>query len=181
MKRAKFSTLNATLWPLPTSPSTFSAGTRTSWKISGQVDEPCRPILCSSLPLFTPQARSTRNAVNCSPSTFAKTTKRSAKPPFVIHIFSPFSRKLPSGCRVAFVRAPIASDPDPDSLRPYAPRISPLSSFGRYFCFCASLPKSISGTIVRLAWAPNVAPKDADRASFSLTTSEVTLSRPRPP
>ena len=58
---------------------------------------------------------------------------------------------------------------------------SPDSSFGRYFCFCASLPNSISGTMVRLACAPKVAPNDADRASFSLTTSEVTLSRPRPP
>ena len=32
--------------------------------------------------------------------------------------------------------------------------------------------------MVRFACAPKVAPKDADRASFSLTTSEVTLSRP---
>ena len=39
-------------------------------------------------------------AVNCSPSTLAKTMKRSAKPPLVIHIFSPFSTKLPSACRV---------------------------------------------------------------------------------
>jgi len=64
LKRAKFSTLKATLWPLPTSESTFSAGTFTSWKISAVVDEPCRPILCSSLPLFTPQPRSTSSAVN---------------------------------------------------------------------------------------------------------------------
>jgi hypothetical protein len=35
-------------------------------------------------------ARSTRKAENCSPSTLAKMMKRSAKPPFVIHIFSPF-------------------------------------------------------------------------------------------
>ena len=40
-------------------------------------------------------------AVNCSPSTFAKTMKRSAKPPLVIHIFSPLSMKLPSACLVA--------------------------------------------------------------------------------
>ena len=58
------------------------------------------------------------NAVNCSPSTFAKTMNRSAKPPLVIHIFSPFSTKLPSACRVARVRAPSASEPEPDSLRP---------------------------------------------------------------
>ena len=59
--------------------------------------------------------------------------------------------------------------------------ISPDSSPGRYFCFCASVPNSMIGTIVRLACAPKVAPNDADRAIFSLTTSEVTLSRPTPP
>ena len=65
----------------------------------GVVDEPCRPILCSSLPELTPgKPRSTMNAVNCSPSTLAKTMNRSAKPPFEIHIFSPFSTQLPSAC-----------------------------------------------------------------------------------
>ena len=34
---------------------------------------------------------------------------------------------------------------------------------------------------MRLAWAPNVAPNDAALAIFSLTTSELTLSRPTPP
>ncbi len=81
------------------------------------VDEPCRPILCSSLPVETPgKARSTRKAVNCSPSTLAKTMKRSANPPFEIHIFSPVSDQLPSACFVARVRAASASDPEPDSL-----------------------------------------------------------------
>ena len=94
--------------------------------------------------------------------TLAKTMKMSAKPPFVIHIFSPFSTKLPSGCRAAAVFAPSASDPEPDSLRQYAPTISPVISFGRYLRFCASVPKSDSGRIVRLACAPKVAPKDAD-------------------
>ena len=55
--------------------------------------------------------------MKCSPSTFAKTTYRSANPPFEIHIFSPLSTKLPSGRRTARVLAPSASDPDPDSLR----------------------------------------------------------------
>ena len=70
-------------------------------------------------------------AEKCSPSTLAKTTMTSAKPPLVIHIFSPESRKLPSGCRVAFARAPSASDPEPDSLSAYAPTSSPETSFGR--------------------------------------------------
>jgi hypothetical protein len=42
----------------------------------------------------------------------------------VIHIFSPVSRKLPSGCRAARHFALSASDPEPDSLRQYAPHFS---------------------------------------------------------
>ena len=97
-RRPKLSTLKATLWPLPTSPSRLAAGTGTSCRMTGVVDEPCRPILCSSLPLLTPpNARSTMKAEKCSPSTLAKTITMSAKPPLVIHIFSPDSVKLPSG------------------------------------------------------------------------------------
>ncbi|MNC84873.1 hypothetical protein D3C83_04410 [compost metagenome] len=84
----------------------------------GVVDEPCRPILCSSLPALTPaNDRSTMNAVKCSPSTLAKTMITSAKPPFEIHIFSPFSDQLPSSRFVARVFAASASEPEPDSLR----------------------------------------------------------------
>ncbi len=65
LKRPKLRTLNATLWPRPTSPSTASAGTATSCRMTGVVDEPCRPSLCSSLPLVTPgQLFSTMKAVN---------------------------------------------------------------------------------------------------------------------
>ncbi len=118
LKRPKLSTLKATLWPLPISPSTASAGTFTSCSRTGVVEEPWRPILCSSLPEDTPgHARSTMKAVNCSPSTLAKTMKTSAKPPLVIHIFSPVSTKLPSPWRMALARAPRASEPEPVSLR----------------------------------------------------------------
>ena len=41
------------------------------------------------------------NAENCSPSTLAKTMNRSAKPPLVIHIFSPVIDHEPSASRVA--------------------------------------------------------------------------------
>ena len=41
------------------------------------------------------------NAEKCSPSSFAKTMNMSAKPPLVVHIFSPVSAKLPSASRVA--------------------------------------------------------------------------------
>ena len=83
--------LKATLCPCPIVPSTFSTGTGTLSSMSGVVDEPSSPSLPSSFPLTTPIDRSTRNAVNFSPSTLANTVKRSAKPPFVIHIFWPLS------------------------------------------------------------------------------------------
>ena len=51
-------------------PRTLAAGTGTSCSSTGVVDDPWRPSLCSSLPELTPvKLRSTRNAVNCSPST----------------------------------------------------------------------------------------------------------------
>ena len=71
------------------------------------------------------------NAVKASPSTLAKTMNTSAKPALVIHIFSPDSEKLPSASRVARARAPSASEPEPDSLRQYAPTSVPLTSPGR--------------------------------------------------
>ncbi len=36
------------------------------------------------------------------------------------------------------------------SVRPKQPTHSPRASLGRYFCFCASVPKSLIGTITRL-------------------------------
>ena len=44
------------------------------------------PSFFSSWPLTSPGPRSTKKAVNRSPSTLAKTVKRSAKLPLVIHI-----------------------------------------------------------------------------------------------
>ena len=58
-------------------------------KDQGVVLEPLIPILCSSAPDVSPGCFSTMKALNLSPSTLAKTTKISAKPPLVIHIFSP--------------------------------------------------------------------------------------------
>ena len=70
--------LNAMMWPRPTSPNTFSTGTLTLSKYTAVVELPLIPILRSSAPLVTPgKLRSTRNAVNFSPPTFAKTVKRS--------------------------------------------------------------------------------------------------------
>jgi hypothetical protein len=59
--------------------------------MSAVVELPSSPSFFSSLPLTTPGPRSTMKAVNFSPPTLAKTMKRSAKPPLVIHIFWPRS------------------------------------------------------------------------------------------
>ena len=93
LNRPTFRTLNAMWCPLPISPSTFPTGTWQSLRIRGHVEDPRIPILCSSAPTEKPgNPRSMMNAVNLSPLTLANTMNRSAKPAFVIHIFSPFSR-----------------------------------------------------------------------------------------
>ncbi len=77
--------LKAILCPWPIVPSTFSIGMVQSSRKSGQVELPRIPSLCSSGPMVSPGApRSTRKAVNFSPSTLANTVKRSAKPALVM-------------------------------------------------------------------------------------------------
>ena len=85
-----FKMLNAIFAPLPASPSRFSTGVFASERMSAVVEEPLMPILCSSAPFVSPSCRSTMKPENLSPSILAKTMNTSAKPPFVIHIFSPF-------------------------------------------------------------------------------------------
>ena len=61
----------------------------------------------------------------------ANTVQRSAIPPFVIQIFSPFRLQLPSSLRFAAVRIEAASEPAPDSVRQNAAINSPVASRGR--------------------------------------------------
>ena len=79
-------------------------------------------------------------------SSFAHTTNTSAIGELVIQVFEPFSTNPPS-TRFARVRIDAGSDPASGSVRPKQPTHSPLRSFGRYFCFCASEPKSQIGYI----------------------------------
>ena len=44
------------------------------------------------------------------------------------------------------------SEPWFGSVSPKQPIHSPLASFGRYFCFCASLPNSKIGTMTSDDW-----------------------------
>ena len=66
----------------------------------------------------------------------------SANPPLVIHIFCPLRIQfLPSGESTARVRNASESEPACGSERQYAESNSPVAIFGRYFFFCASVPK----------------------------------------
>ena len=76
----------------------------------------------------------------------ANTVYKSAIPPLVIQIFSPFSVQLPSAFFTACVRIEAASEPAPDSVRQKAAIISPLASLGRYLAFCSWLPAMRSGS-----------------------------------
>jgi hypothetical protein len=96
---------------------------------------------------------STMNAVICFfglPFTIASgvraiTTISSARVPFVHQSFSPFSTKnLPSSVGVAVVRMFAGSLPASTSVRANA-EIAPFANRGRYFFFCSSVPKSLSG------------------------------------
>ena len=183
-----FRMLNAMRWPLPTSPSRFAAGITQSVRISGQVDDPRMPSLCSSRPTVNPGIPfSTRKAVSFSsfvPGTahFANTVKISAMPAFVIHIFSPFNvYVVPSAESTARVRAFIASEPEVDSDSAYAPTNSPVASFGRYFCFCSGVPYQTSGSVPIPTCAENTTQKLPCFAMFSATMADVTLSISRPP
>ncbi len=132
--RPLFRMLIATLKPLPTSPSTFSGGTRTSANDTDAVDEARMPILSSWGPRVTPgQAVSTMKAVilPSGPSVRANTVQRSAIPPLVIQIFSPFRIQAPSSPRFAEVRIDAASEPAPGSVRQNAAISSPVASRGR--------------------------------------------------
>ena len=91
VNRPAFSVLNATTWPRPGSCSRFSFGTGEFSKKIAVVELPLMPIFFSSAPAEKPGVpRSTMKQENFSPSILAKTTKTSAKPPLVIHIFWPF-------------------------------------------------------------------------------------------
>src|ERR1700722_12513215 len=132
--RPLFNIAMATLKPLPSASSTLSAGTRTFEKLTVVVEEARIPILSSCGPCATPgQAASTTNAVilPAGDEVRANTVYRSAMPPLVIQIFSPFRVHLPSAALTACVRIDAASEPAADSVRQKAAIISPLASLGR--------------------------------------------------
>ena len=75
--------------PLPTSPSTASAGTRTSWNASSAVSEACMPSFSSFFSRITPgRSMSTRKSVKpswpASASVLVTSTMKSARWPLVM-------------------------------------------------------------------------------------------------
>src|SRR5437773_4508534 len=144
LNRPTFRILKAIFAPSPILPMRLVAGILQSDRINGVVDDDLIPILCSSAPGRQLSFLSTTNAENLSfsPSTLAKTMNTSAKLPFEMNIFSPFSVYVElSSLSFAVVLAPCASEPEPASVRQYAATTSPQTIFGIQVCFIASEPK----------------------------------------
>ena len=102
------------------------------------------PSIFGALSPFIPRSR--MNPRMSPASSFAHTTSTSASGELVIQVFDPFSTYPPS-TRFARERIDAGSDPASGSVSPKQPTHSPLRSLGRYFCRCASEPKSQIGYI----------------------------------
>jgi hypothetical protein len=75
----------------------------------------------------------------------AMTTSSSATVPLVHQSFSPLRIQCsPSSLGTAVVAICAGSDPTPGSVRAKA-EMAPFASRGKYFFFCSSVPKSLSG------------------------------------
>ena len=97
----------------------FSAGILAFWKFKATVEEPFIPNFFSSAPIENPSVPDSTKKPVSFPSSWAKTVKSDAQPPFVIKTFSPFRiYDFPSSDNLAVVLAPIASDPEDGSDKP---------------------------------------------------------------
>jgi hypothetical protein len=79
------------------------------------------------------------------------------------------------------VRAESGSEPQFASLSEKAAIISPVASFGRYFCFCSGVPKNRMGSVPMPTCAPHETANDACRLIFSAISVLVVLGRFSPP
>ncbi len=153
--RPPSSAVMATLKPPPGSPSRFSAGTSQSSNDSDTVFDERMPILSSSRPTLNPGRSGVITSVD-SPRVPGPSPVRAnrmitlAKPPEVIHIFSPFTTKR-SPRRSARVFMAPGSEPAPASLSANEPAMaSPDVIIGMYFSRCAGVPnfKRISAAML---------------------------------
>ncbi len=84
--------------------------------------------------------------------------------------------------KTAIVCCPLASVPAFGSVNPKAPIHSPLAIFGRYFCFCASVPNFKIGQLPKEVCAETttpVVPQAFDNSSTAI--AYIKLSPPAPP
>ena len=101
--------------------------------------------------------------------------------PAEMKIFWPVMRYVPSPCGIAFVRNMPRSVPQCGSVRFIVPVHSPVTSFGRYCCFCSSL-----ACVWIAAYAPCDRPGYMPNAMFaddtiSFHASDTMCGMPWPP
>src|SRR5271165_948431 len=96
-------------------------------------------------------------------------------------VLFPLSTHL-SPLRTALQRAPPASEPEPGSVSPHAPRNSPVASLGTYFRFCSSFPARKIWFEQSEVCAATVMPKEpSTRESSSTAVTYSTYPMPAPP
>src|SRR2546427_8844541 len=88
----------------------------------------------------------------------------------VMNALLPFSTKPPSRGS-ARVRRAAASEPEPGSVRPHAPSVSPLARRGRYFAFCSREAKYLDRKSTRL----NSSHSQISYAVFCLKKKKITI------
>ena len=175
----------AYLYPLPTSPITSSAGTRTSSKRTGHVLDARIPSLSSFLPTLSPgaSAGTTKVVMPLYPASglaFAITTKTPDCSALLIHIFSPLRMKS-SPSRTALVRSAKASEPLPASESAKDETVS-CASRGSHFSLSRSDAHMLNTLLLIVLWMSTIAATDGSmRASSSITMHEQVNVEPAPP
>mmetsp|Transcript_10278 Transcript_10278/g.23436 ORF Transcript_10278/g.23436 Transcript_10278/m.23436 type:complete len:238 (-) Transcript_10278:225-938(-) len=164
----------AIMYPLPSWPSTSSCGTLQSTKLTSHVEDARIPNLFSFLPMMTPGLSPlTMKAVMprypASGLMFANTRNQPACMAFVIQHLVPF-RTQPLSVRVARVFRAKASEPLPVSDRQNEPSVS-VASFGRYFCFCSSVPNLRTEVASNVFWTSAI----TDTPGSTLASSSITM------
>ncbi|MNQ49993.1 hypothetical protein D3C85_639180 [compost metagenome] len=134
----------AMLRPLPRSPSRFAAGMRQLSRVTAQVSEARRPILCSLRSTVKPGVsvgtrKADRPFLPSSASVTAKTMASLARLPLLTNCLAPLSTQC-SPCSSARVRRLCASEPACGSVRQKQPIARPAARSGSQVSFCAWLP-----------------------------------------
>ena len=157
----------------PRNPSTpgriASAGSRTSSITSSEVTDARSDIFRWMSGALNPGRSHGTRKPRIPSSVFAHTTATSETPPFVIHIFVPFTiQSAPS--RRAVVRIELGSLPLSGSDRPKQPIASPLAIRGNQCAFCSSEPNEWIAYIASALWTETNERRPESPASSSSST-----------